>query len=99
MPARIEHLVHALPTVNGFNVQGMTQHEGSLAHSAALKLHSGIAEKILSLLKKASESGDAPKPQVGFLTDRIRFNEGRSPADYALYEKQGRGWAENAGWR
>lgn len=36
-----------------------------------------LQKKFLALLAKASESGDAPKAQVAFLTDRIRFNENR----------------------
>jgi len=34
-----------------------------------------LQRKFLALLAKASESGDAPKTQAAFLTDRIRFNE------------------------
>lgn len=36
-----------------------------------------LQRKFLTLLAKAAESGDAPKAQVAFLTDRIRFNENR----------------------
>ena len=36
-----------------------------------------LQRKFLTLLTMASESGDAPKLQVAFLTDRIRFNENR----------------------
>ena len=36
-----------------------------------------LQRKFLAFLSKASESGDVPKAQVAFLTDRIRFNENR----------------------
>ena len=36
-----------------------------------------LQRKFLKLLITASENGDAPKRQVAFLTDRIRFNENR----------------------
>ena len=36
-----------------------------------------LQRKFLTLLAKASESGDAPRTQVAFLTDRIRFNENK----------------------
>lgn len=36
-----------------------------------------LQRKFLTILAKASESGDAPKPQVAYLTDRIRFNENK----------------------
>lgn len=36
-----------------------------------------LQRKFLALLSKASESGDVPKLQVAFLTDRVRFNEGK----------------------
>lgn len=32
----------------------------------------------LALLTEAAENGDVPKTQIAFLTDRIRFNEGKS---------------------
>ena len=36
-----------------------------------------LQRKFLTLLAKASESGDVPRTQVAFLTDRIRFNENK----------------------
>jgi hypothetical protein len=36
-----------------------------------------LQRKFLALLATASESGDVPKPQIAFLTDRIRFNENK----------------------
>ncbi len=36
-----------------------------------------LQRKFLTLLTEASERGDAPKSQVAFLTDRIRFNENK----------------------
>ena len=36
-----------------------------------------LQKKFLFFLARAAESGDATKAQVAFLTDRIRFNEGR----------------------
>ena len=36
-----------------------------------------LQRKFLALLAKAAEDGDAPKTQVAFLTDRIRFNESK----------------------
>ena len=36
-----------------------------------------LQRKFLTLLVKASESGDVPRTQVAFLTDRIRFNENK----------------------
>jgi hypothetical protein len=36
-----------------------------------------LQRKFLALLTSAAENGDVPKTQVAYLTDRIRFNEGR----------------------
>ena len=36
-----------------------------------------LQRKFLALLADASERGDVPRAQVAYLTDRIRFNEGR----------------------
>jgi hypothetical protein len=36
-----------------------------------------LQRKFLTILAKALERGDAPKPQVAYLTDRIRFNENK----------------------
>src|SRR5437868_13202978 len=36
-----------------------------------------LQRKFLALLAKAAEDGDAPKTQVAFLTDRIRYNESK----------------------
>lgn len=36
-----------------------------------------LQRKFLTLLTMASDIAEAPKPQVAFLTDRIRFNENR----------------------
>jgi hypothetical protein len=37
----------------------------------------GLQRKFLRLLRAAAESGEVPRKQVAFLTDRIRFNEGK----------------------
>ncbi len=37
----------------------------------------GLQRKFLEQLSKAAETGDAPMKQVAFLTDRIRYNEGK----------------------
>ena len=38
---------------------------------------SELQRKFLAALRTASENGDVPQKQVAFLTDRIRFNEGK----------------------
>lgn len=36
-----------------------------------------LQRRFLTLLEQACERGDAPRKQLAYLTDRIRFNEGR----------------------
>jgi len=36
-----------------------------------------LQRKFLALVTKAAKNGEVPKPQVAFLTDRVRFNENK----------------------
>ena len=65
---------HGWPTISKVGVEG-TRHAWLIAQHAICTPE--LQRKFCKLLSEAAEKGDAPKKQVAFLTDRIRFNEGK----------------------
>lgn len=73
--------LHALVSAHGWPGVSKVGLEGSRA-AWLVAQHAictpDLQREFLRLLEEAAEQGEAPKKQVAFLTDRIRFNEGRA---------------------
>jgi len=66
--------VHGWPTISKVGIEG-TRLAWLVAQHAICT--PDLQRKFFKLLSEAAEKGDVPKKQVAFLSDRIRFNEGK----------------------
>lgn len=73
---RLNQLIsqHGWPTISLVGLEGCRAAWLIAQHSICTP---DLQRKFLALLTEAAGKGDAPRPQVAFLTDRIRFNENK----------------------
>lgn len=65
---------HGWPTISLVGLEGCRAAWLIAQHSICTP---DLQRRFLTLLTHAAENGEVPKPQVAFLTDRIRFNENK----------------------
>jgi hypothetical protein len=73
---RLDELIsqHGWPTISSVGLEGCRAAWLIAQHSICTP---DLQRKFLELLTRAAKNGEVPKPQVAFLTDRIRFNENK----------------------
>ena len=73
---RLDELVsqHGWPTVSLVGLEGCRAAWLIAQHSICTP---DLQRKFLALVTEAADKGEVPRPQVAFLTDRIRFNENK----------------------
>ena len=73
---RLNQLIsqHGWPTISLVGLEGCRTAWLIAQHSICTP---DLQRKFLAFVTEAAERGEVPKPQVAFLTDRIRFNENK----------------------
>jgi hypothetical protein len=73
---RLDELVsqHGWPTISLVGLEGCRAAWLIAQHSICTP---DLQRKFLARVTEAAQKGDVPRPQVAFLTDRIRFNENK----------------------